>query len=190
MRYAMLNSGGQNKKKTEAFWLKSNFMSLLNLIDMMKMLGPVILWWDGGGKGERFLQEIKPHIRKGVREDVKDFFRQLHRKMYKVRTLSYFEKRYGLGGGEEEQIIDDDSNDGGELAELEELLDAVELEGGNGGGDDNDDESNSLSADSLSGNDDSSLDSNSNPPKKFNVGDCVSQVENDGMWKIRTIYIY
>lgn len=190
VRYAMLNSGGQNKKKTEAFWLKSNFMSLLNLIDMMKMLGPVILWWDGGGKGERFLQEIKPHIRKGVREDVKDFFRQLHRKMYKVRTLSYFEKRYGLGGGEEEQIIDDDSNDGGELAELEELLDAVELEGGNGGGDDNDDESNSLSADSLSGNDDSSLDSNSNPPKKFNVGDCVSQVENDGMWKIRTIYIY
>ena len=64
VRYAMLNSGGQNKKKTEAFWLKSNFMSLLNLIDMMKMLGPVILWWDGGGKGERFLQEIKPHIRK------------------------------------------------------------------------------------------------------------------------------
>ena len=42
----------------------------------------------------------------------------------------------------------------------------------------------------MSGNDDSSLDSNSNPPKKFNVGDCVSQVENDGMWKIRTIYIY
>ena len=90
VRHESLTHG--QKKKSEAFWLKTNFMSLLNIIDMMKLLGPIILWWDGGGKGERFIQEIKPHILRGVREDFSDFFPQLHRKMYKVRTISYFKK--------------------------------------------------------------------------------------------------
>jgi hypothetical protein len=60
-------------EKLETWWLKSNFMSLLNLLPMMEELGPLILWWDGGGKGERFIQQIKPHIKKGVREDAPNF---------------------------------------------------------------------------------------------------------------------
>ena len=37
-------------KKSEAFWLKANYLSLLNVSTMMLVLGPLILWWDGGGR--------------------------------------------------------------------------------------------------------------------------------------------
>lgn len=192
VRHESLTHG--KKKKSEAFWLKTNFMSLLNIIDMMKLLGPIILWWDGGGKGERFIQEIKPHILRGVREDFSDFFPQLHRKMYKVRTLSYFEKRFGL---QPSGLLDWSNGDDGdytyndEMGTLQDLVDNATL-------DDRDDVSTARSSDSMdsdtstgsSESSNSSEDSNSNPAKKHNVGDCVSQVENDGMFKSKTIYIY
>ena len=102
VRHSALNS-----LKSEAFWLKPNFMSLLNLIDMMISLGPLILWWDGGGKGEKFIQELRPLIHRGIREDYNDFFRTLALKAYKWRQMKYIEKRLGLEGSPE--IQDDDS---------------------------------------------------------------------------------
>ena len=50
-------------KGAEAWWMKSNYLSLSNVIPMMLLLGPLILWWDRGGKGERFIQLVKPHIK-------------------------------------------------------------------------------------------------------------------------------
>ena len=61
-------------KGAEAWWMKSNYLSLSNVIPMMHLLGPLILWWDGGGKGERFIQMVKPHIKQGVRVDSLKFF--------------------------------------------------------------------------------------------------------------------
>ena len=63
VRFQTHNADGKDKKGG-AWWLKSNFMSLFNLIPMMEELGPPILWWDGCGKGERFVQEIKPHSKR------------------------------------------------------------------------------------------------------------------------------
>jgi hypothetical protein len=91
-------AGRKEKKqgqKLEAWWLKSNFMSLLNLTPMMEELGPLILWWDGGGKGERFIQQIKPHIKKGVRDDAPNFFVGLMEKIYRQRVTELLAERYG-----------------------------------------------------------------------------------------------
>jgi hypothetical protein len=89
VRYDVLGGG----PKSEAFWLKPNFMSFLNLVDMMISLGLLIPWWDGGGKSEKFIQEIRPHILRSVREDYFEFFRLLARKIYKVRQIKYIEER-------------------------------------------------------------------------------------------------
>lgn len=101
VRYNKLNKQTtkvSERKGTEAWWLKPNYMSLCNLISMMCLIGPLVLWWDGGGKGERFIQIIKPHIKKGIREDAICFFTNLLEKLYRVRQLDLFEKRFGLDG--------------------------------------------------------------------------------------------
>jgi hypothetical protein len=63
---------------------------------MMLLLGPLILWWDGGGKGERFIQMVKPHIKQGVRVDSLKFFVTLLEKIFKVRQLELLEARHCL----------------------------------------------------------------------------------------------
>lgn len=97
--YSKLNketNKASERKGTEAWWLKPNYMSLSNLLKMMRSIGPLVLWWDGGGKGERFIQVVKPHIKKGVREDALSFFSNLLEKLFRVRLLDLFEKRFGL----------------------------------------------------------------------------------------------
>jgi hypothetical protein len=151
------------RKKTEAFWLKTNYMSLLNLLNMMVELGPLVLWWDGGGKGERFIQEIKPHILRGIRADITGFFVNLHSKIFKVRQLKYMEDRLGL----QSDLVDPSEDEVG----LVSLIEAVaELE---------DDESDQELACS-----ESDEDSVGEKQVKF------SEVEDEGMHKKATIYIY
>lgn len=119
VRYQKLGKTVKNvseRKGTEAWWLKSNYMSLCNLIAMMRLIGPLVLWWDGGGKGERFIQLIKPHIKKGVRDDAVNFFVALLEKLYRVRQLDLFEERFGLG---------DKNNIEEEEVELLELLNQI-----------------------------------------------------------------
>ena len=109
IRHEELNKGTNNvseRKGTEAWWLKSNYMSLPNLLTMMIMLGPLILWWDGGGKGERFIQLVKPHLKQGVWEDVLNFFKHLHEKLLQLRQLEILESRYGLSKEEQEAIVE------------------------------------------------------------------------------------
>ena len=43
-------ANGNESSDREDWHLKSNYMSLPNLINMMRVLGPLVLWWDGGGK--------------------------------------------------------------------------------------------------------------------------------------------
>lgn len=84
------------RKGTEAWFLKSNYMSLINLLTMMLIIGPLVLWWDGGGKGERFIQAVKPHIKRGVRDDALAFFAKLLERLFQVKQMEMLEKRYGL----------------------------------------------------------------------------------------------
>lgn len=146
---------------TETFWLRPNFMSLLNLIDMMIILGPLILWWDGGGKGEKFIQEIKPHIRRGVREDYDDFFPQLTRKMYRGRQKAYTEQRLRL-----QPHVDFEHEDDTDEVSLADLVHSL--------------------AESESDDDDIDKQSNSKQPRQGEVTDA----EDSAMFKDKTIYIY
>ena len=77
---------------------------------MMMLLGPLVLWWDGGGKGERFIQMVKPHIKRGICEDVLTFFVRLLEKLYAVSQLNLFEGRFGLSvdgqTDEDDDILD------------------------------------------------------------------------------------
>ena len=63
----------------------------------MFLLGPLVLWWDGGGKGEKFIQLIKPLIRRGIREDQSKFFIHLLDRAHKSRFLQLLEQQlFGL----------------------------------------------------------------------------------------------
>ena len=77
-------------KNRDQWWLKSNYVSTLNLVPTMRLLGPLVNWWDGGGKAERYIQEIKPHIPRGVR-DGGMFFPRLLEKVYKLDCIKQIE---------------------------------------------------------------------------------------------------
>ena len=98
------------QKKTEAWWLKPNYMSLRNLIYILRVLGPLVLWWDGGGRGERFIQLVKPHIKKGVRGDALNFFVSLLGKLFRERVIGIFDKRYELDTTIAEEAILEEAN--------------------------------------------------------------------------------
>ncbi len=61
-------------------WYKPNYVSLLNIPDMMRKFGPLVNLWDGGGKGEKYIQNIKPEIQLGVHKTI-NFFRN---KMFRI----------------------------------------------------------------------------------------------------------
>ena len=105
VRHDAFKSQGGNKKgaRDEAWWLKPNYMSLFNLISMMFLLGPLVEYWDGGGKGERFIQVVKPHIKRGVREDMDSFFTNLVDKIYRGMQLDLMEFLYSLVHGKADE---------------------------------------------------------------------------------------
>jgi hypothetical protein len=168
------------RKGTEAWWLKSNYMSLRNLLSMMILLGPCVLWWDGGGKGERFIQTVQPHIKRGVREDVLSFFVRLLEKLYKVLQMDVLEKRYGLSDGDTGAFKDGTGND--DLATvmdiLNEVADAMSIP---------EEEESSLGDDSAGfgvGEDAEGEGYVQHPEAQF------STHEEHGMTKTKTIYVY
>lgn len=81
----------------EAWWTKANYLSLPNLVEMMEVFGLLINYWDGGGKGEKFVQEVKPLITRGV-HDYESFFPLIMEKLYKFRLLDIFRAMYSLFG--------------------------------------------------------------------------------------------
>ena len=108
VRHEKLNAPVKNpaeKKKTEAWWLKPNYMSLFNLLYMMCMMGPACEWWDGGFKGEKIIQTVKPHIKRGIRSDSENFFVNLMNKLYRYIQLEIMEKQYGLDPKEKEELV-------------------------------------------------------------------------------------
>ena len=47
-------------------WYKQNYLSIFNIPEMMRRHGPVVNYYDGGGKGEKGIQQVKPHLTKGI----------------------------------------------------------------------------------------------------------------------------
>ena len=92
----------ENKKEetvggSDAWWMKSNYMSLPNLVTMMELFGALINFWDGGGKCEKFIQKVKPLITQGVHE-YESFFIVIMEKLYKNRVIDIFKDMYSLFG--------------------------------------------------------------------------------------------
>ena len=53
-----------NGSKKKPGWLSHyNFMSLLNLPDQIRDFGPIRNRWEGGIRGEKFIQRVKPQIK-------------------------------------------------------------------------------------------------------------------------------
>lgn len=121
------SNGGANAKGEDPWWVKSsNYFSLQNVVAAIMLIGPLVNWWDGGGKGERIIQEIKPHLSTGVRETL-NFFLNLLQKIYRFRQLNYLEQRYTtqdtVGENNEESDSEDDDDDIGD----DELPGAITL---------------------------------------------------------------
>ena len=183
VRYEKLNKTAKkvsDRKGTEAWWLKPNYMSLPNLILMMAVLGPLVLWWDGGGKGERYIQEIKPHIKKGIRFDATSFFVHLLEKLFSSRILELLERRFNIGGDTE----DDEEEDIPVLELLNELAECT-LGG--------EKESDSLFGDTVATSDDEDSDEDDDETDRVQEeehGAYLSKNEAHGMTKTKTIYVY
>lgn len=97
--------GDTGDKSREQFWMKANYISMLNLPRSIQALGPLINLWDGGGKAERYIQEIKPHIPRGVHDGGK-FFLRLTEKVYKLDAIGQIEE--GRPFKNESELVDHD----------------------------------------------------------------------------------
>ena len=172
-RRAKKKKAGDEKEDdagSKAWWTISNYVSLLNLTQLILLLGPLVNWWDGGGKGERFIQLIKPLITRGVRTNDTFMVRVVER-FYKLRVLTLMDEKYNLFSpsdnannnctkieGFAEYYFDQDGN----LRPVEDFV-----------GDDEDDNESCTSSDTA---DDKERE--------------YSPVEDRQMHKARTIYIY
>ena len=172
-------------KAPESFWMKANYMSLPNLLAMLLLIGPLTLWWDGGGKGERFIQLIKPLIKNGIREDVRSFFVNPLDRWYQTKQLSLMETTFGLASWTTN--TKNDSQLASIYDVLEELADALTPQ------DVGEIFASSQTSDCSSFDSDtcSSLSDDSSSEEEEEAEDAVFGAnETYGMTKKRTIYIY
>jgi len=171
-------------KPTQAWWMRSNYISLFNLVPAILRLGPLINFYDGGGKGEKFIQEVKPLVPRGLREGFVQFFISILEKILKHRQIFYFENFLGLQTQllalleELEREWDDYYMDReGNMKSTDPLEQAV-------ADDSNNDESASESSESPQPDDDEEA----NPIQS--AADQYTQMEDQHMRKTRTIYVY
>ena len=174
-RYQSLNasvSSAADRKRTEAWWLKPNYMSLPNLLTMMAVLGPLVEWWDGGFKGERFIQVVKPYLKKGVRDDIDSFFVNIMDKLYQSQQVKLLERLYRLC-----TKSDQDDND---ITTIIDILDELEISG-----------LATTDAESTTDNHDDSEEEEEDNDDEVEEQDAHFTVnEAMGMTKKRTIYVY
>ena len=74
----------KSNKQSDPCWItKSNYMSLLNLPEQMKLFGPLIEFWEGGIRGEGIIQELKHLIRDGLK---KNWQKNILKKAYNLQS--------------------------------------------------------------------------------------------------------
>lgn len=151
--------------KNEPWWLRSNFMSLLNLVATIKAIGPLCNVWDGGGKAEKFIQLIKPHVPRGARDNLK-FYSKILEKVFKLDLLQFFEECY--------MQIYGTTTPNSELVALRQELEGAVTD------DQDEDPMDELTGDACTSENQQSKDE----------WDCYSSVEDAQMSKARTVHVY
>ena len=127
-RFDKLGKKDKHNKVAEAFWEKSNVASLLNLIETMLVKGPLKNFWDGGGKGEKYIQEVKPNIKKGIRGDYAEYCVGLMDKLFRINLMDLLEKRYCRAKEGPNKSTDESDNEEEEEQPVENRLDDIEDE--------------------------------------------------------------
>ena len=174
-----------SQPKTEAFWEKSNYVSLLNLPGFMRVYGPPIEWWDAGGKGEKHIQKVKPLIKRGVRGDIRKFCVGLLEKLCGVDQMTLLEKRYMSAShkrateespAEEPTLVAEDDDDDGDpvTSVLNDLSDLLL----------NDDNDNSASTRGIETN------AHEDNSKRAPFSTRTVDLEEVGMTKKRSVHVY
>jgi len=102
--------GPKKGKKTERslWWFSfTNYLCLLNIPRAMELFGPLILYWEGGGVGEKYLQEVKHLINGGSRPGDQWLVSTLN-SVFELKTLrqlvSMCESDFEEGG----DVVEDD----------------------------------------------------------------------------------
>ena len=172
----------KDEKSRDQWWLKSNYVSMLNLPRTIEVLGPLVNLWDGGGKAERYIQEIKPHIPRGVRDGGK-FFVRLTEKVYKLDAIGRIEEGHPFKN--ESELVDHD-----EVSSNESEAQSVSQASGN----DNNQSIAGAPVAFVSTNDDSEdeVDSNIDEERPLTEEEerWSTPMEDAQMRKARTFYIY
>ena len=127
-RFQKLGRRGKDKKLTEAFWEKANIASLLRLIETMDDKGPLWNFWDGGGKGESYIQEVKPNIKNGIRGDYAEYCVTLLDKLYRINQMALLERRYSHAKMGTKEARDESDNEEEEEQPVENRLDDIDDE--------------------------------------------------------------
>jgi hypothetical protein len=128
------SAGKESKTSSCKTWIKSNFASLVNLVSTMETLGPLTNFWDGGGKGEKYIQLVKVHIPRGARDGLK-FHVRVQERVYKWDCISLIEKSMAdvdkpINHQDENADADEDSlNDSVESDNVSLVDDFRDLEG-------------------------------------------------------------
>lgn len=185
------NSEGNKKrrKKSEAWWLKSNYVSLLNIVPTIRRFGPMLNFWDGGGKGEKFIQKIKIHLPRGIPKYL-SFFSNLISKLYKIIFIGILQNTLFRDFKDDDIDIDSDNE------EVPVVVQEVPIEIDGEGGRDNNDTTTDSDSDSVTATSDFAESSEDDSESELEWEDDLecnytsTAVEEEGMKKGRTIYVY
>jgi len=190
VRYELLSAMSGSKLK-DHWWLKSHYISLLNLTCAVEALGPLKNFWDGGGKGKRYTQKVKPHVPLGIC-DGGNFMMRLIQSVYNEFIMDYLDGlivKQGNGYHNLKNSKEQGSNDNGTTITDSNFADdgsANESEPSpvaTNGSNDNDDGGASTGSTGINST------ANSNAGERDDRLD-YSPMEDDEMKKARIIYIY
>ena len=141
----------------------------------------MVLWWDGGGRGERFIQLVKPHIKRGVRGDALNFFVSLIEKLFRVRIIDIFENRYEMNGNGNGEPMENELE---EETTFVDILDAIADILGEDNGAEQEEEKEGDGGDDEMDQDDSDYNNDDDHKTRF------TSSEIHGMTKTKAFYIY
>ena len=80
--------GAVTENGTPAWIAKYNFMSLLNLSEQIKEVGPLRNLWEGSTRGEGYLRKVKPSIKTGLKTNWQSALMQSLLRLKSMATLT------------------------------------------------------------------------------------------------------
>jgi hypothetical protein len=163
---------------------------------MVETFGPLINLWDGGGKGERFIQLVKPHIPRGV-SDLPTFFVRLMERVYKMTFLKQLEDVADVTAADNDDVaeVEDEPeyaiDDSGVVRLSDDLME--EEDDNNGADIETIDDSRTATSSGTQDSAQDNEDSDSGDEEQNGALACrkeFSFTSDQQMMKTRTIYVY